>query len=265
MTTPDEPEVPDQSSPSPPLTLGTAAQLLLGATAIAGALTFYAGWQYEKAYVEEWGLTFSAFSYSAADLMAISANVNILVTLAPLVAVFVIFSYSTRVNKVVFIAIVAPALIALLVGGALLFSGGFQRLALNTLTLGLFAGSVAIAFDRTVSRALAILLLGLCVLFIVLTTPRLLGQSDADGDRRDLSRLPRVQLILATTHPDLNVGPWRLIRANNGNLWLVPDVQGATQVTQLALSDAIAVEYLSNHDAPTALPTTRPVRSPAPP
>ena len=52
--------------------------VVLASAAIGAALAFFMGWQYEKAYLEEWGLPFSAFSYGPYDLMVISSTTLLL-------------------------------------------------------------------------------------------------------------------------------------------------------------------------------------------
>jgi hypothetical protein len=87
---------------------------------------------------------------------------------------------------------------------------------------------------------------------LIVIAPSALGHLDAKDDRTQPDRLPKVEIALnrslglaeESRGDQIVTGPWRLIRANDGNLWLAPDQKGAERVIQIKLSDVATVTYL---------------------
>jgi hypothetical protein len=255
----------------------TTGPLLLAATALGAGLAFYLGWAYEKAYVEEWGLEFSAFSYDPYQLMvtssttlvwAISTPLALILAelLRPLLSLDTIFEAPETVSRRIQIGRSRPVLAAMLVGGVL---GGLALFVAASFLLGdlktglgvlwvvlLIVAAFSWKYARAGSSSARWLLLSALVFgafFILVVAPSGLGRSDAQHDKEHVEQLPRIEIVL---HHSLGLdserpagdrvrtGPWRLIRVNDGHLWLVADVDKTNDVVQIDSSDVASITYL---------------------
>ena len=239
-------------------TIWRLAPLLAGAIALAAAVAFYMGWAYEKAYVEEWGLNFSAFSYTPYELMVRSTTTVFWAALTPVGAIIgvLIKPEMDRVSggppktweRVTFLPLLFGtfAFLAALAAVEADWSECFLWLWIIIVS----GGGLAWGY-RTISEfagRLFLLFIVFGVILIVLV-PGILGRDDAKKDREDPDRLPLVTVTFsdaASTDLAATVNdPWRLIRVNNGNLWLAPDEKDSDRVIQIDDESVDSVTYVS--------------------
>jgi len=257
--------------------VASVAPLLLAMTALGAALAFYLGWAYEKAYVEEWGLDFSAFSYNPYELMVASSTTLVwavgtplalvlLELLRPVFSLDTIFGSPAAASHRIHVVRSRPLLGALVLSGSLgapalvvilSFVLGDLRTGLGTLwvVLLIMAGFSWQYARGGSSNARWILLSAVVfgVFFILVIAPAGLGRADAQHDKQHIDQLPRVELVLRRSlgleseglgGDELRTGPWRLVRANAGHLWLVSDAQEPTAVIQIDSSDIASITYI---------------------
>jgi len=253
------------------------APLFLALTAIGSGLAFFLGWRYEKAYIEEWGLEFSAFSYSPYELMVASSTTLIWAVTTPLAFLMgellrPIFSLDTFfglppagvrrsaksmdfaitfVSTIFFVGGAVAVALIIILSDDVKFAMTVAWIAL--LLIGGFSWQYARAGSAN-ARWIVLLVGVLALVFILLGAPAGLGREDARDDRKQIERLPRVEIVLHESlglelervqGEQVRTGPWRLIRVNEGHLWLAPDVNEPTEVIQIASSDVASVTYLS--------------------
>ena len=268
---------PSNSDETFPRSLVSIAPLFLAMTALGAGLAFFLGWQYEKAYLEEWGLEFSAFSYSPYELMVASSTTVIWAVTVPLVLVVgellrPVFSLDTFFGPPAAAPRSSPRGLDFVITAmsAVFFVGGVVVVALiallsDDLRLAMSATWIVLllmaGFNWQYARAGSVnarwILLSVAVfvlLFILLWAPTGLGRADASDDKEHIERLARVEITL---HESLGLdlehaegdgvrsGPWRLIRVNDGHLWLTSDANEPTEVIQIDSSDVASVTYLS--------------------
>jgi hypothetical protein len=223
------------------------------------------GWMYQRAYIAEWGLPFSAFSYSPYELMIAStatllwATVPALILLAATIARTMFVPNPHRLFWRAWL-IMASGLAA---SGALVWLAtdytalGLSLVWASAVALGVIAVQQALPATRRSSERVAagMLLSLLFFMILVLVAPAALGRYDAQQDRKHLDHLPRVELALRRSlgidgehfvGTQLVSGPWRLVDANQGQLWLTPDAQ-SNQVTEVSAGDVAALTYLTDH------------------
>lgn len=248
-------------------TLAGATSLLLAATALGAGLAFFLGWRYEKAYLEEWGLSFSAFSYSPYELMVVSST-TLIWAIVPTGAFIIaeltrpmfgldsifrpphpaVMRKASRGVLILALLPVVPIVALVLVGDV--------RLLLTLIWMALVAlGGLAWQRFRHGLEAARWIMWATAVaasLLLLVVAPGLLGRSDAKDDRGHPERLPRVLVTLhhslgladeAAREGRVQTGPWRLIRANNGSLWLSDGIN-RSEVVQIASSDVAYLTYL---------------------
>lgn len=254
---------------------------------MAGALAFFMGWQYEKGYLEAWGLSFSAFSYAPHELMVASSAVLLSALVVPLGALMVFLTIpfveqleartpraapaSNRARIIVTSAIVAPMIVVVIISR---LRGDFESAMLLMLALFMTAAIVLLSARTTPARLAASALGVISIYLVVIAFPENIGSQHAKDDMQSLQNLPRIELTLERplgANPErfeaefIRSGPWRLLRVNDGHLWLVPDVKGATDVTQLSQTDLTVITYLPDREPAEPTPTQAATATPAPP
>jgi hypothetical protein len=272
-----------RSSPEP-FRVPQALSVLLASTVVAALATgvaFYMGWRYEKAYLEEWGLPFSAFSYAPTELMVASSTT--LVWAVGLVAAVVLGEiYRAAVSLDSFLTpshtpvakvpagvkplpwfvigacgVVAAGTLALVVIDALMTDQ--YRNAMNLfwiyLLLAIGGSWQLVRSGSTGARWFLASALIVAAFFFLAIAPIGLGRSDAVLDKEHVERLPRVEVVLAHSlgllferadGPHVVTGPWRVVRVNDGRLWLTDEPEDSDAVVSVAMDDVEAVVYLND-------------------
>ena len=268
-----------QQTESPWPSLVSMGSVLLAATALGAGLAFFMGWSYERAYIEEWGLAFSAFSYSPHELMVASSATLLLVAsmlFGLLVGLFgdplidAAFEYlglrppgaassgqrADRImSRVIYVGLVAVLIYMVVIEE--------WRIAV---IVGVTVVSITFIVAWRTYKAgnrqwgvVAIFALVAGAYLLIAVAPARLGEADAKLDREKVERLPRAELVLIrslgldaerTEDGHILTGPWRIIRVNSGRIWLIPDVDGASEVTQIDESDIASLTYLPDDQAP---------------
>jgi len=240
--------------------LGALAPALAGLALLGGALAYYMGWRYERAYVEEWGLPFSAFSYSPQELMLANEFTALFAGTLPLALLALLFRDVTTAdpppkveqNKVLIVRGIAGAggtLTAMAIVLAQLFPEE-STVIVGTVFIAelLLLGSASILIVMGVQISVPLLVVMMVFAFILIAfTPQALGRGAAITDRNNLDRLPRADLI-ARDPQQLDVsGSWHIIRQNDGILWLAREVAGELDVAQVDLDLVLRVNYLESN------------------
>lgn len=257
--------------------------LLVGSTALAAALAFYMGREYQRGYLSEWGLPYSAFSFTPYELMVSSSQMIVAAILFGSVLTmnffgddardffFSIFLRNRGKQKVPSLAEMSRSdrLLRLIWGlvGVSAFFGFFgyvlvdaiitdspSNVILPVMTIMFLVFWLASGqLDQKGARALVIGVTMALVIFFVIVLPGRLGAERARQERRHLEVLPRVEFVLA--HPlgtktervepqGLVSGPWRVIIVNEGRYWLIKDDERATEIVQISEAAISSVRYL---------------------
>jgi hypothetical protein len=264
--------------------LGNLAPSLLGATAIGAATVFLMGWQYEKAYIEEWELAFSAFSYSPYELMISSTVPLIWASLATLILAALWFVRQVVVSGLgrhppdwlswnEAIVLFLSGSCAIVVGTIFaVYLDGNPWIWLSVIWFGFLTLCVTAARFQAAMPPLVVIQVLIAILYVVVAPPMIFGSYEAKRDKADPSRLPRVEVNLRRSigidgerrsESGFITGPWRLIRSNEGRLWLTPDSKNSGRVLQIDSADIASIEYTDSQESSPTL-TPQPIPSPTP-
>lgn len=241
------------------------------------------GREYQRGYLSEWGLPYSAFSFTPYELMVSSSQMIVAAILFGSVLTmnffgddardffFSIFLRNRGKQKVPSLAEMSRSdrLLRLIWGlvGVSAFFGFFgyvlvdaiitdspSNVILPVMTIMFLVFWLASGqLDQKGARALVIGVTMALVIFFVIVLPGRLGAERARQERRHLEVLPRVEFVLA--HPlgtktervepqGLVSGPWRVIIVNEGRYWLIKDDERATEIVQISEAAISSVRYL---------------------
>ena len=251
--------------------------VMLASAAIGAALAFFMGWQYEKAYLEEWGLSFSAFSYRPYDLMVVSSTTLLLAATTGSGVILGIFGkdltdaffeffgfgstdpsalsvppWVIRVMFVLTVVIFTTFITITLVRDEWRVAFAFVWMAM------LLAFGIAWLNYRAGSATGGVFLVVIVIAasyFLVAVAPERLGAADAKEDRGDIERLPIAEFVLERSlgiegerieNGTMVTGPWRIVRVNGGHFWVVLDEDDASEVLQIDEADIVLTRYLKD-------------------
>lgn len=275
-----------------PDALNIAASFMPGLAIVglaAAAAAFYMGWSYERNYVREWGLDFSAFSYSPYDLMVSSSATLLWAFGFPLgwfaggVLAHLLPAGKSRSkskgeaddgtdlgsfwNLVPIVAISVASL-------AFAFLLRDYKLAVWMFLVYLFlwAGDLWEAVRMGSSKDLRVFagVIAIIAAIVVVYAPWIIAVDVARDDRRDASRLPAVQIVVRDgqgmpTEQQQGIAvageTWRVVRHNNGYIWLAPNENNPGWVINVRLADIASILYLIDevpvdpHSSPMPSPT----------
>jgi hypothetical protein len=263
------------------------ASTFVGLSALGAAAAYFSGWQYERAYAQEWGIPFSALQYDPYELMTASSQTVFIALSVPIFALaltslrsFLAFpeerpspEWSTM-RLIVWLGTNGLFSIGGLAGvilGLILLSSGRPAAGLYMMIFGNLAialGTQFLLFGSGLSRSGAVLSVATAAFLLIVVSPGEFGRSDAERDRSSDARLPLASIY--TPQPlglpgELNVkgdfvsGPWKLIRVNNGNLWVTRLGGDGGVVIQMRRSDvSLMLLAREGSDLPPGTPTIAP-------